>query len=80
MSPGAVIKDTADIRNKLLDIWKRIDDKSISSSEARLHISVARAILDTLKVEMTAAHLARTDIPSVPIGAAPRLSARGREQ
>lgn len=78
MSIG-VLKDTADIRAKLLDIWKRIDDKNISSAEARLHISVARAVLDTLKVEMAAAHLARTDIPSVPITSA-RLSPRAREQ
>lgn len=66
-TPASVIKDTADIRTKLLEIWKRIDEKKISSSEARLHISVARAILDTLKVEMTAAHLAQQEIPSVPI-------------
>jgi len=65
--PAGVLKDTADIRAKLLDIWKQIDEKKISSSEARLHISVARAILDTLKVEMAAAHLAQTQIPSVPI-------------
>jgi hypothetical protein len=67
MIPATMMKDTADIRAKLLDIWKQIDEKKISSSEARLHISVARAILDTLKVEMTAAHLAQNDIPSVPI-------------
>jgi len=65
--PAGVIKDTADIRTKLLEIWKQIDEKKISSSEARLHISVARAILDTLKVEMAAAHLAQQQIPSVPI-------------
>jgi hypothetical protein len=66
-TPATVLKDTADIRTKLLEIWKQIDEKKISSSEARLHISVARAILDTLKVEMAAAHLARSAIPSVPI-------------
>jgi hypothetical protein len=66
-TPTSVIRDTADIRSKLLEIWKLIDEKKISSSEARLHISVARAILDTLKVEMTAAHLAQQAIPSVPI-------------
>lgn len=67
MTPARVIRDTADIRTKLLEIWKQIDEKKISSSEARLHISVARAILDTLKVEMAAAHLAQASIPSVPI-------------
>ena len=80
-TPASVIKDTADIRMKLLEVWKLIDEKKISSSEARMHISVARAILDTLKVEMTAAHLAREAIPSVPIlTATPMPLRRGREQ
>jgi hypothetical protein len=74
---AGVVKDTADIRTKLLVIWKRIDDKTISASEARLHISVARAILETLKVEMTAAHLAQAQIPPVAIGkVSPALSLR----
>ena len=63
----STIKDTADIRAKLLQIWQQIDEKKISSSEARLHISVARALLETLKVEMTAAHLAQAQIPSVAL-------------
>jgi hypothetical protein len=44
-----------------------VDDKKISASEARLHISLARAVLETLKVEMMAAHLARADIPPVSL-------------
>jgi hypothetical protein len=67
MIAATVLKDTADIRTKLLEVWKQIDEKKISSSEARLHISCARAILDTLKVEMAAVHLAQQSIPSVPI-------------
>lgn len=62
----SVLRDTADIRAKLLDIWKQVDDKSISLAEARLHISLARAVLDTLKVEIAAAHLTQA-IPSVPL-------------
>jgi hypothetical protein len=56
--------------------------KKISSSEARLHISVARAILDTLKVEMAAAHLAQTSIPTVSLltGSSAVSIRRGREQ
>jgi hypothetical protein len=68
----SIIKNTADIREKLLTIWKQIDEKKISSSEARLHISVARAILETLKVEMAAVHIAQSTIPSVPISGALR--------
>jgi len=78
--PARVIKDTADIRAKLLDIWKQVDEKKISSSEARMHISLARAILDTLKVEMAAAHLAQENIPSVPILSNTRVPVRVREQ
>jgi hypothetical protein len=80
MTPASVVKDTADIRTKLLEIWKQIDEKKISSSEARLHISVARAILDTLKVEMAAAHLAQAQIPSVPIMSSEREPLRVRRQ
>ena len=81
-TPATVIRDTADIRAKLLEVWKQIDEKKISSSEARMHISVARAILDTLKVEMTAAHLAREAIPTVPVFAGPPVTLRrgSREQ
>jgi hypothetical protein len=76
-----VIKDTHDIRMRLLQLWKQIEEKKISSSEARLHISVARAILDTLKVEMAAAHLAQTNIPSVPLsGVMIRDGSSRREQ
>lgn len=73
-TPRMIIKDTADIRAKLLDLWKKIDDKSISASEARLHISVARAVLETLKVEMTAAHLTQSQIPPVALGSSKSLS------
>jgi hypothetical protein len=58
-----VIKDTQDIRSRMIQLWKQIEEKKISSAEARLHISVARTILDTLKVEMAAAHLAQARIP-----------------
>jgi hypothetical protein len=79
--PATAIKDTADIRAKLLDIWKQVDDKKITSSEVRLHVGLARAILDTLKVEMAAAHLAQQTIPSVPILTSTGVPLRrGREQ
>lgn len=61
-------KNTFEIREKMLQIWKQVDDKTMSASEARLHIGLARLILETLKVEIAAAHLAQLDIPSVPLG------------
>lgn len=60
-------KDTAEIRKKMLQLWKLVDDKKITTSEARLHIGIARTILETLKVEIAAAHLNQANIPSVPI-------------
>jgi hypothetical protein len=65
---SAMLRDTADIREKMLRIWKLVDEKRISSSEARLHISLARTVLETLKVEIAAAHLTQTTLPSVTIG------------
>jgi hypothetical protein len=79
MVTGGLLKDTADIRAKLLEIWKLVDEHKISSSEARLHISLARAVLETLKVEIAAAHLSQTNIPSVPVMGT-RSALRLREQ
>ena len=62
------LRDTADIREKMLRIWKQVDEKTMSTSEARLHIGLARVILETIKVEIAAAHLSQVQIPSVPIG------------
>jgi hypothetical protein len=73
-SHAKVLKDTADIREKLLRIWDKVDRKEMSTSEARLHIGLARAILDTLKVEIAAAHLARSRIPAVPISTAAHVA------
>ena len=38
-----------------------------TTSEARLHIGLARTILETLKVEIAAAHFSQGQIPSVPV-------------
>jgi hypothetical protein len=63
-----VLKDTADVRRKLLDVWRLLDEKKMSAAEARLHIGLARAVLETLKVEIAAAHLARAELPPVGLG------------
>jgi hypothetical protein len=65
---GFVLKDTADVRARLLEIWKLVDEKKIPLAEARVHISLARAVVDTLKVEIAAAHLAQQQIPTVLLG------------
>ena len=63
-----IVRNTADIRAKLLEIWKQVDAKQISASEARLHISLARAVLETMKIEIAYAHLTQTQVPPMPIG------------
>ena len=63
-----IVRNTADIRAKLLEIWKQVDAKEISASEARLHISIARAVLETMKIEIAYAHLTQTQVPPMPIG------------
>lgn len=62
-----VLKDTADIRAKILDVWRQVDQKKMSASEARLHMGLARVVLETLKVEIAAAHLSQANIPSVSV-------------
>lgn len=64
-------KDTAEIREKMLELWKLVDSKQITTSEARMHISIARTILETIKVEIAFAHLSRSQIPSVPLSHLP---------
>lgn len=60
-----MIKDTAEIRDKMLKIWRMVDEKKMSAAEARLHIGIARTILETLKVEIAAAHLNQAQLPPV---------------
>ena len=59
--------DTAQIRAKMLRLWRLIDQKKINASEVRLHIGIARVVLETIKVEIAMAHLNRSHVPSVPI-------------
>ena len=68
---ATLLRDTADIRAKLLNIWKLVEERKISPAEARLHIGLARSVLATLAVEISAAHLARLDIPAVSLGRGP---------
>jgi len=62
-----VVKDTADIRAKILAVWKLVDEKKMTVTEARLHMGLARTILETLRVEIMAAHLTQSQIPSINI-------------
>lgn len=59
------INDTTDIRKKMMAIWSKVDKGEMSAQEARVHIGLARTILDTLKVEIAAAHLNMGTVPPV---------------
>ena len=63
------MKDTSQLRNKLLTLWAKFDKGEIDATEARTHIGFARATLDTIKVEIAAAHLSSAQIPAVPLAA-----------
>jgi hypothetical protein len=59
--------DTSDIREKMLVLWQKVDTGKITHQEARVHIGIARTVLDTLKVEIAAAHLQESNVPSVAL-------------
>lgn len=59
--------DTADVRQKMLTLWQKVDQGKLSHAEARVHIGIARTVLDTLKVEIAAAHLQEANIPAVQV-------------
>jgi len=62
-----ILKDTADIRAKILAVWKAVDEKKMTVTEARLHMGLARTILETLRVEIMAAHLTQSSIPPINV-------------
>jgi hypothetical protein len=61
------LTDTGDVREKMLALWRKLDQGKITHTEARVHIGFARTVLDTLKVEIAAAHLQDTSLPKVPL-------------
>lgn len=61
------MEDTWAIRRKILALWTQFDAGKISSGEARTHIGFARTVLETLKVEIAAAHLSQMNVPVVEL-------------
>ncbi len=59
------MKDTEALRSKMLKLWETFDQGKLTATEARVHIGMARTILDTLKVEIAAAHLNSAILPAV---------------
>jgi len=61
------LMDTGNVREKMLALWKKLDQGKITHTEARVHIGFARTVLDTIKVEIAAAHLQDAELPKVPL-------------
>jgi len=53
--PGELLKDTLDMRRFLLISLADLVDKKITPSDARARSWLARAALDTIRIEMIAA-------------------------
>jgi hypothetical protein len=51
----------------MLALWKKLDEGKLTHTEARVHIGFARTVLDTLKVEIAAAHLSEAELPKVQL-------------
>ena len=49
--------DSEDVREKMIKLWQSFEQGKISPTEARAHIGFARTVIDTMKVEIAAAHL-----------------------
>lgn len=61
------MRSTDDLRQKLLKFWSAFERGEVSTQDARIHIGFSRAVLDSLKVEIAAAHLNESNIPAVPL-------------
>lgn len=55
----SMIKSTEDLRGKLIAIFEEIEAGKISNTTARVKVAAAKAILDTVKIEIAAAQLGK---------------------
>ena len=51
--------NTVQLRDAMIDLYGQIDKDEISSKKARLKLSAAGRIIDTIKIEIAAASLGR---------------------
>jgi hypothetical protein len=59
------VLDTADVRRRMIELWEQVYDGTISGVQARIHIGIARTVLESLKVEIAAAHLSDRELQPV---------------
>lgn len=54
-----MFNNTVELRNEMVKLYKQVHDGEISNNVARTKVLVAKTIIDTLKVEITAASLGK---------------------
>jgi hypothetical protein len=59
--------DTTALRDKLLKLWAAFEKGDLSATEARVHIGFARAVIESLKAEIAAAHLGGGTISAISV-------------
>jgi hypothetical protein len=54
-----------ELRRKILTVWKGLEEGKITPAHARIQIGLARTVLDSLKVEIAAAHVSQSPVQPV---------------
>ena len=54
-----MFKDTSDLREAMNKLYEGVEDGSVSNAAARVRVGIAKAMLDTIKVELAAASLGK---------------------
>ena len=70
------MEDTAALREKMLALWTLFEQGKLSATEARVHIGFARTLVETLKVEIAAAHLGTSSITAMGLASRASLPLR----
>jgi hypothetical protein len=61
------MKHTGHLKAKILELWTAFENGEISAVEGRVHIGMARTIIETVKVELAASRPNVIEVPTVPL-------------
>ena len=56
------MKNTIDLRQKLLGLWEKFEKGDMDSQEAKTHIGFAKTTIDSMKLEIAAASVMGSNI------------------
>ena len=71
--PNHRLRDTNDLRQRLINIWSQHEAGTISNAVARTRAILAREILDTIKVEIVASRTGLTSFAPVSFQTKPQI-------